>query len=93
MTTIIQQYLIKSGELEGTIIEPMFAFITVKYPHRKTKDLYNPPYTDDKKKLTHPWHCNQPNCPNDIFYGDLSALLEHLKLHAGKSLKKVESLR
>ncbi len=88
MTTINQYYEIEDGPLAGTILEPIFAFLAVKYPHRKTKDLYVPPMPDDKLMITHPWHCNQENCPEPNFHGNLEVLVEHLKLHAGRLLKK-----
>lgn len=85
MTTIRLCYHIESGPLEGTIFEPMMAFVGVKYPLRKTKDLYVPPMPDEEKGLTYPWHCCQ-DCKNPDFHGGIEALVTHAMLHAGRSL-------
>jgi len=86
MSKIRMQYIVEGGVLNGTIIEPIMAFISVKYPHRKTKDLYVPPMkTDDKEIKT--WHCCQDSCPHPDFEGDIKVLLEHLMLHKGRLLK------
>jgi len=62
------------------------AFIAVKYPHRKTEDLYIPPIkTKDKEIKT--WHCCQESCPNPDFEGGIDALLQHLLIHKGQLLK------
>jgi hypothetical protein len=79
-------YRLEEGILAGTEIEPIFAFIGVKYPHRKTKDLYVPPIKTDEKEIK-TWHCCQDNCPNPDFEGGLDALIEHLMLHKGRLLK------
>ena len=88
MTKIRSYYEIEDGLLKGTILEPIMAFIAVKYPHRKTKDLYIPPIEDDNKKVTHSWHCCQDNCEEPNFYGGLDALLKHIELHAGRLIKR-----
>jgi len=36
-------YRIEGGILNGTELEPIMALLLVKYPHRKTKDIYIPP--------------------------------------------------
>jgi len=87
MTKITHYLRVEDGPLAGTILEPILAFIAVKYPHRKTKDLYVPPIQNDKKKITSPWHCCQETCAERDFLGGLEELVEHLKLHAGRSLK------
>lgn len=79
-------YRIEGGLLEGTEIEPILAFISVRYPHRETKDLYIPPIkTKDKEIKT--WHCCQELCPEPDFEGGLDALVDHLMLHKGRLLK------
>lgn len=79
-------YRIEDGILDGTEIEPVMAFIAVKYPHRITKDLYVPPMkSTDKESKT--WHCCQDNCPNPDFDGGFDSLIEHLMLHKGKLVK------
>lgn len=87
MTKIRQYYQIEDGPLAGTILESIGAFLTVQYPQRKTKDLYVPPMTNDEKKLTYAWRCCQ-DCPEPDFFGGLQELVEHLKLHAGRLLKR-----
>lgn len=72
-------YRVKGGLLDGTIIEPIMAFWSVKYPHRKTKDLYVPPLEDGKK-----WHCCQ-DCSEPDF--ETKDFLNHLEKHAGRLLK------
>jgi len=79
-------YRIEGGILDGVEIEPIFAFIGVKYPHRKTKDLYVPPIKTAEKEVK-TWHCCQDNCPTPDFEGKIDALVEHLMLHKGRLLK------
>lgn len=79
-------YRIEGGVLNGTEIEPIMAFIAVKYPHRKSKDLYVPPMKSGNKEIK-TWHCCQENCPTPEFEGGLDALMEHLMLHKGRLLK------
>ncbi len=79
-------YRIEGGILNGTEIEPIMAFLAVKYPHRKSNDLYVPPMKVDDKETT-TWHCCQENCPNPDFEGGMDALLEHLLLHKGRLLR------
>lgn len=88
MVKISTYYKIEDGVLAGTILEPIFAFVAVQYPHRKTKDLYVPPMRDDEKHITHSWHCCQENCPEPDFHGGIPELVEHLILHAGRLIKK-----
>ncbi len=90
MTTIRLYYQIESGPLNGTVIEPIKGLIGVRYPHRKTKDLYIPPIQDDKRGLTVPWHCCQENCKEPDFLGNIESLVEHAMIHAGRALKKVK---
>jgi hypothetical protein len=79
-------YRIEGGILDGTELEPIMAFLSVKYPHRKTKDLYIPPIkTKDKETKT--WHCCQEDCPNPDFEGGMDALIEHLMIHKGRLLR------
>lgn len=78
-------YRIEDGILAGTEIEPIMAFVAVKYPHRKTKDCYIPPMKANGKE-TKTWHCCQ-ECQNPDFEGNLNALVEHLMLHKGRLLK------
>ena len=75
-------YTITDGVLKGTILEPTFCFIGVKYPHRKTKDLYCPPLKDVKV-----WHCCQ--CDTDFKTEELEA---HLIKHAGKLVKRCKEI-
>jgi len=79
-------YRLEGGVLDGTEIEPVQAFLTVKYPHRKTKDLYVPPMKANNGEVK-TWHCCQDNCPNPDFEGGLDALIDHLLLHKGRLLK------
>jgi len=79
-------YRIEDGILAGTEIEPFMAFVAVKYPHRKTKDLYVPPMEANGKKIE-TWHCCQENCANPDFEGGLDVLVKHLMLHKGRLLK------
>lgn len=76
------QYIAQGGLLDGTVLEPMMAFVGVLYPHRKTKDLYVPPIEGKCKT----WHCCQDNCPNPDF--EVSDLISHLESHAGRLLRK-----
>ena len=79
-------YRIENGILTGTELEFIMAFLAVRYPHRKTPDLYVPPIkTKDKEIKT--WHCCQDNCPNPDFEGGIDALLEHLMIHKGKLVR------
>lgn len=79
-------YRIEGGILNGTEIEPIMSMIAVKYPHRKTKDLYIPPLKMRNKEYKN-WHCCQDNCPNPDFKGGIDKLIEHLMLHKGRLLK------
>jgi len=79
-------YRIEEGILKGTEIEPFMAFLLVRYPHRKTPDLYVPPIKTAKKEIK-TWHCCQDNCGSPDFEGGLEALVEHLMLHKGRLLK------
>lgn len=79
-------YRIEGGILDGTEIEPLLMLVSVRYPHRKTKDLYVPPIKTEEKEVK-TWHCCQDNCPNPNFEGSLDALVEHLVLHKGGLLK------
>lgn len=80
-----QVFRIEGGILNGTEIEPILAFISVKYPHRKTKDLYIPPFEADGKKGK-TWHCCQ-ECETPEFEGGMKELMAHLLLHKGRLLK------
>ena len=71
--------------LAGTEIEPILAFLSVRYPHRKTRDLYVPPANKESRV----WHCCQENCPQPEFEGGVAALLKHLEVHAGKLIKRL----
>ena len=79
-------YRIEGGILDGTELEPIMAFLSVKYPHRKSKDLYIPPIKI-KDKEVNTWHCCQENCPNPEFEGDMNNFIEHLLLHKGRLVK------
>jgi hypothetical protein len=79
-------YRIDGGILDGTEIEPLMAFVMVRYPHRKTPDLYVPPMKTEDKEVT-TWHCCQDNCPNPDFEGKIDALVEHIKLHKGRLVR------
>ncbi len=74
-------YRIEDGILAGTEIEPIMGTVCVKYPHRKTPDLYVPPMKETKT-----WHCCQ-ECAHPDFEGGINALLDHLLLHKGRLLK------
>ena len=76
---------VEGGILNGTEIEQIMEFFAVKYPHRKTKDLYVPPMEVGDKKTT-TFHCCQEKCPNPDF--ETKDLLKHLEIHAGRLLKK-----
>lgn len=85
---IIQHYHIEDGPLAGTILKPFMAFLLVQYPGRKSTDCYIPPMVNDKKHITHPWACCQPNCLEPQFIGDMPAFIEHLKLHMPAAMKR-----
>ena len=79
-------YRIEGGILDGTEMEPIMGFLSVKYPHRMSRDLYVPPMkTADKEIKT--WYCCQFHCPNPDFEGGLDALVEHLMIHKGRLIK------
>ena len=80
---IVQLYRIEDGFLAGTEIEPIMGFVAVKYPHRKTKDLYVPPMKIGDKE-TKTFHCCQENCEQPDFEGTIDALGKHLEIHAGR---------
>lgn len=86
MSKIIQLYRIEDGILSGTEIEPIMGLVCVKYPHRKSKDLYVPPMKSEKKEIK-TWHCCQAVCSAPDFEGGVGALMEHLMLHKGRLLK------
>ena len=79
-------YKIEGSILDGTEIEPILGMVGVKYPHRKSRDLYVPPIKTSGKEIK-TWRCCQPNCRQPDFEGDINALIEHLMLHKGKLLK------
>jgi len=79
-------YRIEGGILDGTEIEPIMAVIAVKYPHRKSKDVYIPPMKMADKE-TKTWHCCQEPCEHPDFEGGLDALVDHLMLHKGRLLR------
>ena len=79
-------YRIEDGILNGTEIESIMGFLLVKYPHRKSQDLYVPPMKTKDKEIK-PWHCCRDNCPSPDFEGGLDNLVDHLMLHKGKLLK------
>lgn len=84
---ITQIFRVEDGPLAGTEMEPVLGFLAIKYPHRKTKDLYVPPMkTKDKEVKT--FHCCQENCQQPDFEGTREALIQHLELHAGKLFRK-----
>jgi len=79
-------YRIEGGILNGTEIEPFMFTILVRYPHRKTPDVYIPPIETKNKKIN-TWHCCQDNCPSPDFEGKLDALIEHLMSHKGRLIR------
>lgn len=79
-------YRVEGGILNDTEIEPVLGLVAVKYPHRKTKDLYVPPMKSGSKEVK-TWHCCQDNCPDPNFEGGIDKLIDHLMLHKGKLLK------
>ncbi len=79
-------YRIDGGILNCTEIEPILGVIGVKYPHRKSKDVYTPPMKANGKEIK-TWHCCQEPCKQPDFEGGLEALMEHLTLHKGRLLK------
>ena len=86
MTTIRTIFRIEGGILDGTELESIFAFLSVRYPHRKTPDLYVPPLKTEEKEIK-TWHCCQENCPNPDFEGGMDALIKHLMFHKGRLVK------
>ncbi len=78
-------YRIEDGILAGTEIEPVLGLVCVKYPHRKTPDLYVPPMKAGDKE-TKTWHCCQ-DCAQPDFEGGIEALVDHLMLHKGRLVK------
>lgn len=83
---ITQLWRIEDGILKGTEISPFMAFILVKYPHRKSPDLYIPPIKAGEKEVK-TWHCCQEACPAPDFEGGLDKLVEHLLLHKGRLVR------
>lgn len=81
-----QIYRVEGGILDGTEIEPFMMTILVRYPHRKSPDLYIPPIKTDTKEIK-TWHCCQDNCKQPDFEGDITKLIEHLDLHKGRLVK------
>ncbi len=79
-------YRIEGGILNSTEIEPVMGFVSVRYPHRKSKDLYVPPIKTENTEIK-TWHCCQDNCEKPDFPGGLDALVEHLMIHKGKLIK------
>ena len=88
---ISQLYRIEDGPLAGTEIEFPMGFVSVKYPHRQSKDLYVPPMKSKDKEVK-TFHCCQTNCKQPDFTGTLEALLDHLELHAGRLFKKLKPI-
>ena len=86
MNKITRLYRIEEGILAGTEIEPIMGLVCVKYPHRKSKDLYVPPMKIGEKEVK-TWHCCQAVCSAPDFEGGIDALIEHLILHKGRLLK------
>lgn len=84
-------YLIEEGNLVGTQIMPIMGFIAIKYPHRKTRDLYVPPMKSGNKEVK-TFHCCQENCKQPDFAGTIEALLDHLELHAGRLFKRLKPI-
>ena len=82
---LIMLYRIEGGELDGTEIIPILGMYRVKYPNRKAWDLYVPPL-EGKSKM---FHCCRTNCKHPDFIP--TKMIEHLKLHAGKLIKKKEA--
>jgi hypothetical protein len=80
---IAQIYRIEEGILTGTEIEIIMGFLSIKYPHRKSKDLYILPMKMEGKEVK-TWHCCQ--CDAD-FEDGMDALVGHLMLHKGRLLK------
>lgn len=86
---IKQLYRIEDGNLAGTEIELFMGLVTVKYPHRKTKDVYVPPMKSENKEVK-TYHCCQENCKSPDFEGGMDALIAHIELHAGRLFKKLK---
>ena len=79
---------ITEGPLKGTEITPIMGpMVSVRYPSRKTPDGYITPQTVDQRAMSFPWMCLRGDCPEPNFWGDVSALLEHLALHLPKRKK------
>ena len=81
--TVAVQMVIKDGPLAGTIIEQTFAFLMVRYPHRKRPDLYIA--MKPKEGEAPSVHCVQECAAPDFSPSELSA---HLERHAGKLIRK-----
>ena len=86
-TTMETVYRIRGGILNGTEIQPFLSTILVKYPHRKGRDIYIPPFKDAKTDDQKVWHCCHPGCSTPNFAAGQYALHEHLLLHKGRLLK------
>lgn len=80
---------INDGNLVGTELETVMGMLAVKYPHRKTKNLYVPPMKTEEKEIK-TWHCCQENCKQPDFEDGIDALLAHLELHAGRLFKRLK---
>lgn len=86
---IAQLYRIEDGNLAGTEIEIVMGLLTVKYPHRKTKDAYVPPMKSEDKEVN-TFHCCQADCKQPDFDGGTETLLAHIELHAGRLFKRLK---
>lgn len=82
---------IEEGNLRGTEIQPFLGTIMVKYPHRKTRDLYILPMKGNGKEIT-TFHCCQENCQSPDFEGNMDALVKHLELHTGRLFKQLQPI-
>lgn len=85
--TLQNLYRIEGGILNGTELQPFGAMLLVKYPHRKSKDVYIPPMSNPENEEQKTWHCCNPGCATPSFSGDFRTLMDHLLLHKGRLLK------
>ncbi len=85
---IAQITRIEDGILAGTEIEFVMGFLAVKYPHRKSKDLYVPPMKCDAFE-SKTFCCCREGCQQPDIEGTMDALVKHLELHAGRLFKKL----
>lgn len=81
--------IINDGTLTGVEMRQMGAFLMVKYPHRKTADLYlvmktpRPPHRKTPPPTVKCCNCEEPESPFDK-----GRFFDHLRYHDSRRRKK-----